>query len=1099
MALPEPSESTRSPESGAPATDVPAPEPAPEPYTPERALEWNRYYDRYVAGGLLLLVFLVSAHKITSSASIIWPMLRTGELIARTGAPVTADPFSFTEAGQRWVNIPWVYDVIAHYTYSLGRTLFTADEATGAQIGAGALVALTAMARLLTAWILLRYRRSGPGLWWFALVGLLALGCVYRPREDLFEFELSVGGIARQAIVGPSAWGHLCAALLLLFMDLSYERGKTWALAAIPALFLAWANLDESFLLGLLLLVGGTLGAMLDRPSSPEGRRSPILVVTAVVGSVAICLANPSFYRIFPVALAPYLAIPSVVFGAKTMLPMPDHLAYFGAPSRDFLLTLNSVRDLEFLRMRAAYYLALVAIGLLSFLLDLRRPNLFRLAVFLVAALAWGGLSRLSAEFAIVFTYVVGLNGQDWYQRRYGSLGRITSGWTAWSVGGRAVTILILFLVMAKTLTGFGYTVGRPTFGFGVEPSDFDFDAADQIKTMKIAGRVMNLGEATGDAIIWRAYPQRQTFIDGRHGLFGDAVRRDLADFREAFQPESTDVAVPDIPDKPAVWGPILDRYDVTAVVFSPAEHPDIYAGMAQSKNWIPVRDDGRTVLFGRGDEAVPAPLKTDVAYFRENRLDASDIVYRRKQAVPFPDRAPTAMTFIDRIVRNRSLARRQPHSNAAVRWLASGALESPQQIPDAAHCLMAIREARIALSKNPDDTSAYRILGDAYKFLVNAETNVLSGRAAVTPRDYLNFRSRQRATALNYAIQTTPPPTGADEKRVLADLHYELALVQRTAGQLDLERENLAAARDLVGSENFSPPEIQRLELLDDAIQRFKDDLISYTTETGADGQQRALRALNLGFPGLALQELEEAENQGVSTDRILAMLVDLYCSTGQPEKANERISGRPVNDPALFSGPGTPAYRQGSVNLLLGFYKNAVGYWRDYSLVQSQAAQTNDGLGMGRSILNGMAREVIDTAMGLAGSPIQSGLVDTEANWAAELGFCYLESGEPQEAGKEFSRAIQLNPQIPIRPLLEDYLKKLDQPLPEIEGETSKPEPPNPAEDAKADEPKPNEAKSEKPAEDVKTNEAKPNEAKSDAATPEPGTKPEEDQGPR
>src|SRR4029078_10569198 len=88
------------------------PEPAPEPITPERVLEWNRYYDRYVVGGVLLLVFLVSAHKVTNSS--IWMHLKTGEVIARTGAPVTTDIYSFSEKSKAWVDVPWLFQLASY-------------------------------------------------------------------------------------------------------------------------------------------------------------------------------------------------------------------------------------------------------------------------------------------------------------------------------------------------------------------------------------------------------------------------------------------------------------------------------------------------------------------------------------------------------------------------------------------------------------------------------------------------------------------------------------------------------------------------------------------------------------------------------------------------------------------------------------------------------------------------------------------------------------------------------------------------------------------------------------------------------------------------
>src|SRR5262245_18130362 len=111
----ESSHSNLEPKPNVPATDAEAtpavaepPAPEPEPWTPERVSEWNAYYDMYVVIGVLLLVFVASANKITHSA--IWTHLKTGELIAAKSAPVLRDPFSYTESGHRWVNIPWLFE-----------------------------------------------------------------------------------------------------------------------------------------------------------------------------------------------------------------------------------------------------------------------------------------------------------------------------------------------------------------------------------------------------------------------------------------------------------------------------------------------------------------------------------------------------------------------------------------------------------------------------------------------------------------------------------------------------------------------------------------------------------------------------------------------------------------------------------------------------------------------------------------------------------------------------------------------------------------------------------------------------------------------------
>ena len=1069
MAIPNSPEPTEAAAADA-STDVldPQADVALEPLTPESALEWNRYYDRYVAGGVLLLVLLVSIHKITPLSSV-WPTIKFGEVMVRTGAPVTTDVFSYTEAGKPWVNVPWVYQLASYLTFSNLGAMFTADPALKEQIGAGALIFLSALARTFTVFLLLRYRRPGPGLWWFSVVALVAMGAMIAPRSE--SLELSVGGIARQAIVSPETWGNLLLALEVLLLDRGLVLGRKKALLyALPPLFLVWANLDDSFAFGLIVLAVATVASALHsrKPTPSKGAPDraalapPIGLIGGIAaGCLAICIVNPSTFRIYSAAFAPYFAIPKMVFSSGTYLSLPDHLAFVGSDSWDFIRR-GSGETAP--RLRLAYFLVVVVSGLATFALDRRKLSVYRLALYLVAALAWCGLNRLSAEFAIVFAYVVGLNGQEWYQDRYGLQGRISGGWTFWSIGGRSATILVTFLLMAKTLTGYGYPVGRATFGFGYDRSEFDFEAADYLKDSKITGQVMNLSDVQGDALIYRAYPTRKTFVDRRRGVFGTEARRDLAAFRSAFTSEAKEVPMEEgkapedagsvnvtLKEDPDQWRPVMDKYKASAVLLVPEQDFRVYATMLTSKNWVLLHDDGHTVIFGRADAS-----EADKALFAKEKLDAVDIVYHRKQRLEVPDRSPTPMTVIDSIIRNRTLAKPQPHIAAGEHWLSAGATVENNGRPDAAHAIMAIREARKALHFNPDETDAYRLLDLAYEKLTRNEFAAFQAKKQSVPAGYFNFRARQRITALTYAIQTTPPGRDADSKAVLAESYERLALLYRSTGDLDMERDCLAEIRELVPPGDFPAEESKRLDQIDDQIAKFKDQLQKATADSGSDNpMQRAGMAMNAGFTGMAIRDLEEAENQGVPLDQLLNSLVSLYCRTGQPEKANEKLMNRPLDDPALYSGPGTPAYTHGLVNMLLGYYDNAVAFWRDNSLAQALMSEKNQGLAVARELLGGLPERAVNTTMDLTGLPGKPGLIETEASWEFELGLCLLESGDPDAAGKHFLKCLEYNPKIAVRALVEDYLKKLGVPIPPVPSGDGEPARPAPAEAAKPAEP--------------------------------------------
>ena len=90
--------------------------PAPEPWTAEKVVEWNRYYDIYVVLAVVLLTFLGSMNLLTASS--VWTHLQSGRELSTKFDP-TADNFSYSEPGQRWVHISWLSDLIHYQVYNL--------------------------------------------------------------------------------------------------------------------------------------------------------------------------------------------------------------------------------------------------------------------------------------------------------------------------------------------------------------------------------------------------------------------------------------------------------------------------------------------------------------------------------------------------------------------------------------------------------------------------------------------------------------------------------------------------------------------------------------------------------------------------------------------------------------------------------------------------------------------------------------------------------------------------------------------------------------------------------------------------------------------
>ena len=68
----------------------------------------------------------------------------------------------------------------------------------------------------------------------------------------------------------------------------------------------------------------------------------------------------------------------------------------------------------------------------------------------------------------------------------------------------------------------------------------------------------------------------------------------------------------------------------------------------------------------------------------------------------------------------------------------------------------------------------------------------------------------------------------------------------------------------------------------------------------------QRAAFALRNGARDSPFKELEEADRTNISPALVKPRLIDLYCDTGQPDKALELLNTVDPDDPGLGVEPG-------------------------------------------------------------------------------------------------------------------------------------------------------------------------------------------------
>ena len=167
-----------------------------------------------------LTVFLFLLYLPTDS-DLGWH-LKYGEYFLQNKQILRQDIFSHTFEGYRWINHSWLFDILAYSTFSKLKFL-----------GLSILAALTVFAALK---IILKNIKASP------------LEILFSAAVFIFFAKNSLEvGLRSQFL----SWLGLS---VLLFLLNKYKKGQTKALRFLPLLFLFWANLHGTFLLGLAVL-----------------------------------------------------------------------------------------------------------------------------------------------------------------------------------------------------------------------------------------------------------------------------------------------------------------------------------------------------------------------------------------------------------------------------------------------------------------------------------------------------------------------------------------------------------------------------------------------------------------------------------------------------------------------------------------------------------------------------------------------------------------------------------------------------------------------------------------------------------------------------
>lgn len=862
-----------------------APQPVPEAASPPKRRRAGA--DALLVILVLVLAFLASSFPARNSD--VWFHLATGQLLAQRQFTFGVDPFSYTTEGIYWVCHSWLFDLALFGMYKL----------TG---GVGVIVCKALLVAVLAG--LMQSMRRPAGAAWLPLV------CT----------SLAILAMSPRLLVQPACVSYLLLGVTFWLLWKSHansevfgdSRARLRLAAKLLFLFVLWANVDEWFWLGPLLVALFWLGERLGGQ-----RRTPGWLVPA---GLAVCLLNPHTYHVF--ALPAELSPVSWNSGLR-------HDARFQGQFASSL-QIEYLQTAAHLNASSIAYLALTLLGLASFLLY--RPALlgWRSAVWLPFALLAAWQTWAIPFFAVVAGPILALNGQDYLADQKANDTERPTLTNLFAAAGKL--LLALSLLALGSLAWLGGLAGQDreerhvAWEIQAEPSLRR--AAEMLADWRQRGllpaeeRTFAVAPQSAHYAAFFAPSDRQ-FLDHRYPLYPNTAR----DYETVCRALMPDLAKNQLPLQAAAnetneaegdWRNVLKKNNIGIIIFYDRSPARLYALLAklgkEPKEWTLLGVAGQAVIVGWNRAGSHRHLVFDAEQlaFGQPTPQAPSVPEQGPDPLPQrrdwtarltrPPRQPSwesaaATVFLHYFhdSANEQIERRYRsllHTYAAgltalpaqssalpsaVYQLASARdlffpreaerlFPSPQQLGPffvpmleraPALPLLAVRAARQAVAFDPEDANAWLRLGQAYLLLRNL-TREHSKDGLLPPLAQL--RHVQIATALEQALRLNPELEAAHQE--LAALYGERRHLDRA---LEHRREEIHLSRQAGPRAGESVEKfalrMARLEqetahLVED-VETSQKQYSSASRSLQGDRKKQAELALNLGLARQALDDI--------------------------------------------------------------------------------------------------------------------------------------------------------------------------------------------------------------------------------------------------
>jgi len=414
-----------------------------------------------------------------SADSDTWWHLAAGRWMAANGRLLQEDVFSFTRAGQPWVNPGWLAQLAWFAAYRIlghpGVNLLTGALAIGAY------------------WVLWP-RLQAPGLLkaFVVLLSASAAAIFWAARPHMFSF--------------------LLAAVYLAILE-DWRAGRSNRLWLLPLLMVPWVNLHGGFAIGFLLIGAYAAGAALQAALTTAGSW-PLRVRTGwesasrLLGIGALTAAAVSLNPQGPRLLA--YPFQTVSIGA-----LQDYIQEWQSP--------------DFHAAQAQPFAWLLLITPVALALSRRARHATELLLYLGFGYLSLAAARNIATFALAVIPALSRHAAD-------SLQRLPARPVSRPLPPRLVSAINWVLLLVVGLGTVVWVAPRLTPGFnqGAIEARLPVRAVDWLASQSLPGPLLHSYQ-WGGYVIWHLWPEYATYVDGRTDLFGQGL---LAEYLSVWRAE---------------------------------------------------------------------------------------------------------------------------------------------------------------------------------------------------------------------------------------------------------------------------------------------------------------------------------------------------------------------------------------------------------------------------------------------------------------------------------------------------------------------------------------------------------------------------------